>query len=82
MDGPDPRGTMPTHKQPTSRDADAQAEERRSPFPRYERISERLADEPRADDADPRDQREVEIPRTESYGELWRRVQGRRLRNR
>ena len=71
---------MPTHKQPASKDADAQPDSPRSPFPRYERISERLADEPRAQDPDPRERRELEIPRTESYGELWNRAQGRRLR--
>jgi hypothetical protein len=51
----------------------------RSPFPRFERISERLADEPPAPDEEPRDRRELEIPRTESFGELWRRAQARRL---
>jgi hypothetical protein len=48
-----------------------------TPFPRYERIEEALADEPR----DPRDSREIEIPRTESYGELWTRA-ARRARGR
>jgi len=48
----------------------------RTPFPRYGRISEELADEPR----DPRDTREVEIPHTESYGELWARISRRSQR--
>jgi hypothetical protein len=46
-----------------------------SPFPRYERISEALADEATAHG----DSREIEIPRTESFGELWQRAQRRRL---
>ena len=43
-------------------------------FPRYERISEELGDEPVSRPSAPRDEREFEIPRTESYGELWRRA--------
>jgi hypothetical protein len=75
---------MPTHKQPSSKDADAKPDSPRSPFPRYEVISERLADEPLAENASPAaaQPREIEIPRTESYGELWRRAQVRRHRSR
>jgi hypothetical protein len=69
---------MPTNRQAPARNADA-AGTRRSPFPRYERISERLADEQQPEPDEPRDRRESEIPRTESYGELWRRAQARRL---
>lgn len=70
---------MPTHKQPSSKDADAQPDSPGSPFPRYEGISERLAENESPAAAQPR---ELEIPRTESYGELWRRAQVRRHRSR
>ncbi len=46
-----------------------------TPFPRYGRISESLADDPTVSG----DSREIEIPRTESFGELWQRAQRRRL---
>jgi hypothetical protein len=68
---------MPTDER--SRATSAEQEARRSPFPRYERVTERLADEPTAGTDGPR---EVEVPRTESYGELWRRAQARRMRSR
>lgn len=45
-----------------------------TPFPSYQRISERLADGA----SEPPDGRELESPRTESYGELWRRATARR----
>jgi hypothetical protein len=70
---------MPTNaNRPAPRDRDARPGTPGSPFPRYERISERLNEELpyRADGP-----RELEIPRTESFGELWRRAQMRRLRN-
>jgi hypothetical protein len=61
--------------QDTRTDA-AEARGARTPFPRYERIGEELADEPR----DVRDVREREIPHTESPGELYARIARRGLR--
>jgi hypothetical protein len=54
----------------------------RTPFPRYERISEELAEE-RSPTA-PRHERpqadaELDRPRTESYAELWQRASARGL---
>jgi hypothetical protein len=54
----------------------AESRSARTPFPRYERIGEELADEPR----DVRDVRELEIPHTESPGELYARIARRGLR--
>ena len=56
----------------TARPVEAEAETApvpTTPFPRFESISERFASE-----------RELERPRTESYGELWRRAMGRSRR--
>ncbi len=50
--------------------AEAESPQARSPFPRYERIAEDLADERTGAQAPP----EEEAPRTESYGELWTRA--------
>lgn len=54
------------------------------PFPRYERISEELADAPRARQTG-RERAapvapEEEIPHTESFGELWARASRRSRR--
>jgi hypothetical protein len=54
----------------------------RTPFPRYERISEELVEE-RSPSA-PRHERpsadaELDRPRTESYAELWQRASARGL---
>lgn len=60
------------------RSGDRHSAVRESPFPRFERISESLADEParrpHGSDLGPPPGREVETPRTESYAELWRRA--------
>jgi hypothetical protein len=50
--------------------AEAGSPQPRSPFPRYERIAEDLADERTGTPEPPGE----EIPRTESYGELWTRA--------
>jgi hypothetical protein len=73
---------MPTPEPTTTEARTAKERRTRTPFPRYERVSERLAEsaEVRSDEA--RAARELEIPRTESYGELWTRAQARRLRTR
>jgi hypothetical protein len=61
---------------PKSRAPERESSGPATPFPRYERISERLAD----GRAGLPEERGEEIPRTESYGELWSRAARRTRR--